>query len=386
MPEIALSELLRKMIEHGGSDLHITTNSAPMVRVHGVLRPLEYPELSPAETKQLAYSVLTDAQKHRFEESLELDFSFGIKGLSRFRANIFNQRGAVGAVFRSIPYEIRSFEELSLPPVIDKLCEKPRGLILVTGPTGSGKSTTLAAMIDKVNRDRHEHIITVEDPIEYLHGHKGCIVNQREVHADTHNFANALRAALRQDPDVVLIGEMRDLETTETALRIAETGHLTFATLHTNSAASSINRIIDIFPSGQQAQIRTQLSMVLEGIVTQALLPKANGQGRALAMEVLVPNAAIRNLVREDKIHQIYSMMQTGQDKYGMQTFNQSLASLYFKKQITLEMALARSSNQDELQDLISRGAAAIQAPPPRAPGYPAQGTRPQAPLGRVGR
>lgn len=386
MPEIALSELLRKMIEQNGSDLHITTNSAPMVRVHGVLRPLEYPELSPAETKQLAYSVLTDAQKHRFEESLELDFSFGIKGLSRFRANIFNQRGAVGAVFRSIPYEIRSFEELSLPPVIDKLCEKPRGLILVTGPTGSGKSTTLAAMIDKVNRDRHEHIITVEDPIEYLHGHKGCIVNQREVHADTHNFANALRAALRQDPDVVLIGEMRDLETTETALRIAETGHLTFATLHTNSAASSINRIIDIFPSGQQAQIRTQLSMVLEGIVTQALLPKANGQGRALAMEVLVPNAAIRNLVREDKIHQIYSMMQTGQDKYGMQTFNQSLASLYFKKQITLEMALARSSNQDELQDLINRGAAAIQTPPPRAPGYPAQGTRPQAPLGRVGR
>ncbi len=386
MPEIALSELLRKMIEHGGSDLHITTNSAPMVRVHGVLRPLEYPELSPAETKQLAYSVLTDAQKHRFEESLELDFSFGIKGLSRFRANIFNQRGAVGAVFRSIPYEIRSFEELSLPSVIDKLCEKPRGLILVTGPTGSGKSTTLAAMVDKVNRDRHEHIITVEDPIEYLHGHKGCIVNQREVHADTHNFANALRAALRQDPDVVLIGEMRDLETTETALRIAETGHLTFATLHTNSAASSINRIIDIFPSGQQAQIRTQLSMVLEGIVTQALLPKANGQGRALAMEILVPNAAIRNLVREDKIHQIYSMMQTGQDKYGMQTFNQSLASLYFKKQITLEMALARSSNQDELQDLINRGAAALQAPPPRAPGYPAQGARPQAPLGRVGR
>jgi twitching motility protein PilT len=387
MPEIALSELLRKMIEHGGSDLHITTNSAPMVRVHGVLRPLEYSELTPAETKQLAYSVLTDAQKHRFEETLELDFSFGIKGLSRFRANIFNQRGAVGAVFRSIPYEIRSFEELGLPSVITKLCEKPRGLILVTGPTGSGKSTTLAAMVDKVNRDRHEHIITVEDPIEYLHGHKGCIVNQREVHADTHNFANALRAALRQDPDVVLIGEMRDLETTETALRIAETGHLTFATLHTNSAASSINRIIDIFPSGQQAQIRTQLSMVLEGIVTQALLQKANGQGRAMAMEVLVPNSAIRNLIREDKIHQIYSMMQTGQDKYGMQTFNQSLASLYFKKQITLEMAMARSSNADELQDLINRGAAALQAPPPpRAPGYPSQGTKPQAPLGRVGR
>jgi len=386
MPEIALSELLRKMIENGGSDLHITTNSAPMVRIHGVLRPLEYSELTPAETKQLAYSVLTDAQKHRFEETLELDFSFGIKGLSRFRANIFNQRGAVGAVFRSIPYEIRSFEELGLPPVIEKLCEKPRGLILVTGPTGSGKSTTLAAMVDKVNRDRHEHIITVEDPIEYLHGHKSCIVNQREVHSDTHNFANALRAALRQDPDVVLIGEMRDLETTETALRIAETGHLTFATLHTNSAASSINRIIDIFPSGQQAQIRTQLSMVLEGIVTQALLPKANGQGRALAMEVLVPNSAIRNLIREDKIHQVYSMMQTGQDKFGMQTFNQSLATLYFKKQITLEMAMARTSNGDELQDLINRGAGSLQTPPPRTPGYPAQGTKPQAPLGRVGR
>jgi twitching motility protein PilT len=386
MAEIALSELLRKMTEQGGSDLHITTNSAPMVRVHGVLRALEYPELTPAETKQLAYSVLTDAQKHRFEETLELDFSFGIKGLSRFRANIFNQRGAVGAVFRSIPYEIRSFEELGLPAVIDKLCEKPRGLILVTGPTGSGKSTTLAAMVDKVNRDRHEHIITVEDPIEYLHSHKGCIVNQREVHADTHNFASALRAALRQDPDVVLIGEMRDLETTETALRIAETGHLTFATLHTNSAASSINRIIDIFPSGQQSQIRTQLSMVLEGIVTQALLPKANGQGRAMAMEVLVPNAAIRNLIREDKIHQVYSMMQTGQDKFGMQTFNQSLASLYFKKQITLEMAMGRSSNSDELQDLITRGTIALQNPQSRAPGHGAQGTKPQSPLGRVGR
>ena len=386
MAEIALSELLRKMTEQGGSDLHITTNSAPMVRVHGVLRPLEYAELSPSETKQLAYSVLTDAQKHRFEETLELDFSFGIKGLSRFRANIFNQRGAVGAVFRSIPYEIRSFEELGLPPVIDKLCEKPRGLILVTGPTGSGKSTTLAALVDKVNRDRHEHIITVEDPIEYLHTHKGCLVNQREVHSDTHNFASALRAALRQDPDVVLIGEMRDLETTETALRIAETGHLTFATLHTNSAASSINRIIDIFPSGQQSQIRTQLSMVLEGIVTQSLLPKANGEGRAMALEVLVPNAAIRNLIREDKIHQVYSMMQTGQDKFGMQTFNQSLASLYFKKQITLEMAMARSSNSDELQDLITRGTIAHQNPQSRAPGHSAQGAKPQSPLGRVGR
>lgn len=390
MPEIALSELLRKMIELGGSDLHVTTNSSPMVRVHGHLRPLEYPELTPAETKQLAYSVLTDAQKHRFEESLELDFSFGIKGLSRFRANLFNQRGAVGAVFRAIPYEIRSFEELGLPAVIQTLCDKPRGLILVTGPTGSGKSTTLAAMLDKVNRDRHEHIITVEDPIEYLHGHKSCLVNQREVNSDTHSFANALRAALRQDPDIVLIGEMRDLETTETALRIAETGHLTFATLHTNSAASSINRIIDIFPAHQQAQIRTQLSMVLEGIVTQSLLPRANGQGRVLAMEILVPNSAIRNLIREDKIHQIYSMMQTGQEKYGMTTFNQSLAMLYFKKLITLELALARSSNADELQDLINRGAAALQSGnQPSGPGAgrpPMPGGRPAVPLGRVGR
>ncbi len=385
MPEITLSDLLRKMIEQGGSDLHITTNSAPMVRVHGTLRALEFAELTPAETKQLAYSVLTDAQKHRFEETLELDFSFGIKGLSRFRANLFNQRGAVSAVFRSIPYDIRSFEDLGLPPVVQTMCDKPRGLILVTGPTGSGKSTTLAAMVDKINRDRHEHIITIEDPIEYLHSHKSCIVNQREVHADTHSFGNALRAALRQDPDVVLIGEMRDLETTETALRIAETGHLTFATLHTNSAVSSINRIIDIFPSGQQAQIRTQLSMVLEGILTQSLLPKANGQGRALAMEILVPNSAIRNLVREDKVHQVYSMMQTGQEKYGMQTFNQSLASLYFKKQITLEMAMARSSNADELQDLINRGAAALQTPM-RPAGPAAPGTRPQVPLGRVGR
>jgi twitching motility protein PilT len=360
-----------------------------MVRVHGILRPLDYAELTPAETKQLAYSVLTDAQKHRFEESLELDFSFGIKGLSRFRANIFNQRGAVGAVFRAIPYEIRSFDDLGLPNVVNSLCEKPHGLILVTGPTGSGKSTTLAAMLDKVNRERHEHIITVEDPIEYLHSHKGCIVNQREVNSDTHSFGAALRAALREDPDVVLIGEMRDLETTETALRIAETGHLTFATLHTNSASSSINRIIDIFPAHQQSQIRTQLSMVLEGILTQSLLPKANGQGRALAMEILVPNSAIRNLIREDKIHQIYSTMQTGQDKFGMQTFNQSLATLYFKKQITLELAMARSSNPDELQDLISRGSGLVQSTVSPLPGQIPGGrgpAKPMAPLGRVGR
>ncbi|HMF56818.1 MAG TPA: type IV pilus twitching motility protein PilT [Pyrinomonadaceae bacterium] len=357
-PQITLSELLKKMTELGGSDLHITTNTAPQVRIDGHLRPLEsYKLLTSADTKQLAYSVLTDAQKHRFEENLELDFSFGVKGLSRFRANIFNQRGAVGAVFRAIPYEIKSFETLGLPSVVKELCNKPRGLILVTGPTGSGKSTTLAAMIDKINIERHEHILTIEDPIEFLHNHKSCLVNQREVNADTRSFADALRTALRQDPDVVLVGEMRDLETIESALRIAETGHLTFATLHTNSAASTINRIIDVFPSEQQAQIRAQLSLVLEGILCQSLLPRASGQGRCMALEILVPNPAIRNLVREDKIHQIYSMMQTGQDKYGMQTFNQALATLYHKRQITLELALQRSSNADELRELIDRGA-----------------------------
>ncbi len=355
--QITLSELLRKLAEMGGSDLHITTNTPPQVRVDGHLRQLDgYKALTSADTKELAYSVLTDAQKHRFEENLELDFSFGVKGLSRFRANIFNQRGAVGAVFRAIPYEIKPFEALGLPTVVKTLCDKPRGLILVTGPTGSGKSTTLAAMIDKINSDRHEHILTIEDPIEFLHNHKNCLVNQREVNADTRGFAEALRTALRQDPDVVLVGEMRDLETIESALRIAETGHLTFATLHTNSAASTINRIIDVFPSEQQSQIRAQLSLVLEGILCQALLPRADGHGRSMALEILVPNAAIRNLIREDKVHQIYSMMQTGQDKYGMQTFNQALASLYHKRQISLDVAMQRSSNQDELKELIERG------------------------------
>jgi len=352
-----LSDLLKKMLEMNGSDLHITTNSPPQVRVHGHLTPLDMPPLTPAETKQLAYSVLTDAQKHRFEENLELDFSFGLKGLARFRGNCFNQRGATGAVFRVIPFEIKSFNQLSLPAVISKLCDKPRGLILVTGPTGSGKSTTLAAMIDKINSERHEHIITIEDPIEFVHQNKNCLVNQREVHADTKGFTEALRAALREDPDVVLIGEMRDLETIEAALRIAETGHLTFGTLHTNSAASTINRVIDVFPSHQQSQIRAQLSLVLEGICCQALLAKPGGQGRCMAMEILVPNAAVRNLIREDKIHQVYSAMQAGQDKFGMQTFNQSLASLYFQKQITLETAMQRSSMQDELNEMINRGA-----------------------------
>ncbi len=355
--QVTLPELLKKMTDAGGSDLHITTNSAPQVRVHGHLAPLAgYGPMTPADTKRLAYSVLTDAQKHRFEENLELDFSFGLKGMSRFRANLFNQKGAVGAVFRAIPYEIKTFDALGLPPVVSDLCKKPRGLVLVTGPTGSGKSTTLASMIDKINIDRHDHILTIEDPIEFLHNHKNCVVNQREVAADTHSFAAALRTALRQDPDIVLVGEMRDLETIEMALRIAETGHLTFATLHTNSAYSTINRIIDVFPSAQQAQVRTQLSLVLEGIMCQSLLPKSSGDGRTMALEILIPNAAIRNLIREDKIHQIYSMMQTGQDKFGMQTFNQALATLVHKRVITLEVAMQRTSNADELKELIDRG------------------------------
>ncbi len=356
-----LTEMLKRLVDTGGSDLHITTNSPPCIRVHGQLMPCEdLPALGPAESKQLVYSVLTDAQKHRFEQNLELDFSFGIRGVARFRANLFNQRGAAAGVFRRIPFDILSFEELGLPPVVRRLCDKPRGLVLVTGPTGSGKSTTLATMLDVVNQTRHEHIITIEDPIEFLHGHKKCLVNQREVHNDTHSFPDALRAALREDPDVVLIGEMRDLETIESALRIAETGHLTFATLHTNSAASSINRIIDVFPAHQQSQVRAQLSMVLEGILCQSLLPRADGQGRVLVMEILIPNAAVRNLIREDKVHQIYSAMQSGQDKFGMQTFNQSLFNLYHRGAITLELAMSRSSNTDELQDMVNRATANV--------------------------
>jgi twitching motility protein PilT len=354
---VSLHQLLKTMLEMGGSDLHVTNNSAPQVRVDGKLRQLDMPPLTAVETKQIAYSVLTDNQKHRFEENLELDFSFGIKNLARFRANVFQQRGSVAAVYRMIPYEILGFKELGLPPVVAQVCEKPRGLVLVTGPTGSGKTTTLAAMLDKVNKERAEHIVTIEDPIEYLHNHQKCLVNQRELHADTHSFPNALRSVLREDPDVVLIGEMRDLETIESALRIAETGHLTFATLHTNSAAQTINRIVDVFPGHQQPQIRAQLSFVLECIMCQTLLPRASGTGRVMAMEILIPNSAVRNLIREDKIHQIYSSMQTGQEKHGMQTFNQSLSTLYFQKQITLQVALTMSSNPDELQDMINRGA-----------------------------
>ena len=357
---VTIHQLLKTLVDQGGTDLHITTNSPPQIRIDGKMVPLQVPPLTAPETKNLVYSVLTDNQKHRFEDSLELDFSFGVKGLARFRANVFFQRGAVAGAFRTIPWEIKGTKELGLPEIVNTLCEKPRGLVLVTGPTGSGKTTTLAAMIDKINSERHEHIVTIEDPIEYLHAHKHCLMNQRELMADTQSFANALKSVLRQDPDVVLIGEMRDLETIESALRIAETGHLTFGTLHTNSAAQTINRIIDVFPPHQQSQIRAQLSLVLEGIMCQALLPKQNGHGRALAMEILIPNSAIRNLIREDKVHQIYSAMQVGQTKYGMQTFNQSLASLYFKRDISLELALSTSSNPDELQEMINRGAGAL--------------------------
>ncbi len=353
----SLHQLLNLMVDKGGTDLHLTTNSPPLVRVDGILSAMEnQPPLTAVETKRLAYSVLTDAQKHRFEEDLELDISFGVKGLARFRANIYQQRGAVAGAFRRIPYEILGFRELGLPPAVEPLCNKPRGLVLVTGPTGSGKSTTLASMIDKINREKPLHILTIEDPVEYLHSHKTAMVNQRELHADTLSFPAALRSVLREDPDVVLVGEMRDLETIESALRIAETGHLTFATLHTNSAPQTINRIVDVFPEHQQSQIRAQLSFVLEGIICQSLLPRTSGKGRALACEVLVPNAAIRNLIREDKIHQIYSTMQAGQLRYGMQTFNQSLATLYQQRKISLQTAMAHSSLPDELQDMINRG------------------------------
>ncbi len=350
-----LDQMLKELVARGASDLHITTGIPPMIRLHGHLTPLGDSPLAPAATKQLAYSILTDVQKQKFEEQKELDFSFGVRGLGRFRANIFLQRGAVGVAIRTIPYKIFTFQELGLPKVVEELCARPSGLLLITGPTGSGKSTTLTTMIDKINSERSEHIITIEDPIEFVHTHKKCIVNQREVHADTDSFAKALRAALRQDPDKVLIGEMRDLETIESALTIAETGHLTFATLHTNSAVQTINRIIDVFPAHQQPQIRAQLSFVLEGVLCQALIPRADGQGRVMVLEVMIPNPAIRNLIREDKVHQIYSTMQAGQEKSGMQTMNQSLLDHFLRRTITREVALGTSSNAEELMQMIQR-------------------------------
>jgi twitching motility protein PilT len=357
-----LPDLLKATMELGGSDLHLSIGSPPQVRVDGHLRRLELPVLTPDVIKSLCYSVLTDAQKKKFEEVWELDLAFGLRGVGRFRCNVFNQKGAVGAVYRLIPEKIRALDELGLPPVLSELADKPRGLVLVTGPTGSGKSTTLAAMIDRINLSQPKHILTIEDPIEYLHHHKVALVNQRELHADTQSFTLALRAALREDPDVVLVGEMRDLETMEAAMKLAETGHLTMATLHTNSAAQTITRIIDAFPAHQQAQIRTQLSLVLEGIVCQALLPKANGQGRVAALEILTATPAIRNLIRDDKIHQIYGTMQAGQEKFGMQTMNQSLARLVEKRVITRETAYNASSNRDELTLILDRGAPPVVA------------------------
>lgn len=359
-----LHDLLKYMIEKGASDLHITTGIPPSIRIDGGMKPIPGLEaLTATQTKDLCYSVLTDSQKHKFEENNELDLSFGVKSLSRFRANIFVQRGAVAAAIRTIPFKIKTFQELGLPQVVSDLCKKPRGLILVTGPTGSGKSTTLASIIDKINTDRNEHIITIEDPIEYLHPHKKCLVNQREVNADTKSFKDALKYILRQDPDVVLVGEMRDLETIEAALTIAETGHLTFATLHTNSAAQSMNRIIDVFSPHQQPQVRAQLSFVLEGVISQQLIPKIGG-GRLMALEIMLPNAAIRNLIREDKIHQVYSIMQTGQAKFGMQTLNQSLYELYLRKQISYDDCVGRSSNVDELIQMLTRAGLVSQQPP----------------------
>lgn len=353
---LTLHQLLKVMYEKGASDLHVTTGSPPQLRINGELIPLKTQPLGHIETKNLCYSILTDAQKHKFEEDNELDISFGVKGLSRFRGNVFMQRGAVAGAFRAIPFEIKSFEDLMLPEVVRTISDKPRGLVLVTGPTGSGKSTTLAAMVDRVNTERHDHIITIEDPIEFVHPHKNCLINQREVGADTQSFKRALKSILRQDPDVVLVGELRDIETIEAALTISETGHLCFATLHTNSCAQTINRIIDVFPAYQQPQVRAQLSFVLEGVLSQTLLPRADGNGRCLSLEIMVPNPAIRNLIREDKVHQIYSQMQVGQEKYGMQTMNQSLANLYFRRLVTMEEAMARSSDTDELRQMISQG------------------------------
>ncbi len=344
-----LHQLLKTMIEKGASDLHITTGTPPQLRIDGTLVPLKLQPLMPQETKQLCYSILTEDQKVKFEQNNELDLSFGVRGLSRFRANVFMQRGAVAGAFRAIPFKILTFEELGLPPIVSELSNKPRGLVLVCGPTGAGKSTTLASIIDKINSEKRFHVITVEDPIEYLHPNKLCIVNQREVGADTGSFTAALKYILRQDPDVVLIGEMRDLETIQAALTISETGHLVFATLHTNSAAQTVNRIIDVFPTHQQTQVRAQLSFVLEGVLVQQLLARADGPGRALALEVMVPTAAIRTLIRDDKVHQIYSQMQMGQDKHHMLTFNQSLFNLCGRGLISREEAFGRSSDAEEL-------------------------------------
>ncbi len=350
---VTLRELLELMVQKNASDLHLTVGSPPQLRIDGKLVKTQLDPLTPEDTRKLAYSIMSEKQRKRFEEQSELDLSFGIEQMSRFRCNVFMQRGNVAVALRLIPFRIRSFEELGLPKVVADFAKMPRGLVLVTGPTGSGKSTTLASVINKINLERHEHILTVEDPIEYLHRHNSALINQREVYSDTASFASALKYALREDPDVVLIGEMRDLETTEAALTISETGHLVFATLHTNSCAESINRIIDIFPPNQQEQVRVVLSFVVQAVVTQQLIPKIGG-GRVLTLEMMICTPAIRALIRDDKIHQIYSMIQAGQ-KYGMKTMNQSLAELYLSRKITLADALGRSSNLQELNEMISR-------------------------------
>ncbi len=351
---MTMRELLEEMVRRKASDLHITAGLPPQFRIDGHIISSNAEPLTPEMTKQLAYSILNDEQRKRFEMEKELDLSFGIKGLSRFRANVFLQRGVTTVAIRQIPFEIRTLDELGLPPVVGELATKQKGLILVTGPTGCGKSTTLAAIVDKINSERRCHIITIEDPIEYVHHHKRSIVNQREVQADTHSFAKALKYVLRQDPDVILIGEMRDLETIAAALTIAETGHLTLATLHTNSTYETINRIVDVFPEYQQSQVLAQLAFVLEGVITQQLIPRLGGKGRVLACEILVCTPAVKALIRERKIHQIYSLMQAGQ-KFGMQTMNQSLYKLYVTRQISLEEALGRSPDVTELEQMLSR-------------------------------
>lgn len=348
---VTMKQLLEEMVHRDATDLHISAGSPPLFRIDGVLVPSNYDVLTKEEAQQLVYSVMTEEQKKKLEEEWEVDFSFGITGLSRFRANAYKQRGSVSIAIRTIPYKIRSFEELGLPPVVEEFASRQKGLVLVTGPTGHGKSTTLASIIEKINNERRCHILTIEDPIEYLFANKKAYITQRQVESDTKSFARALKYALRQDPDVVMIGEMRDLETISAALTISETGHLTLATLHTNSAVESINRIIDVFPPHQQQQVRTQLAFVILGIITQALLPKIGG-GRVLACEVLVATPAVKAMIRDNKVHQIYSLMQAGQ-KYGMQTMNQSLYKLYMQRKITLETALSFSRDPEELERMI---------------------------------
>jgi len=365
----SIDELLANIEALHASDLHLSAGSAPLVRVNGVLGPLEdAPELTAEEAQQLLYRILSTEQQKRLEVERQIDLSYAISGVGRFRVNVFFQRGAVGAAFRLIPHKIRTLEELGLPPVLQKLTEKPRGLVLVTGPTGSGKSTTLAAMIDEINRNRSGHILTIEDPIEFLHRHRKCLVNQREIGTDARGFAEALRGALRQDPDVILLGEMRDLETVATALTAAETGHLVFATLHTRGAAATIDRIIDVFSAEQQAQIRAQLASAIEGVVTQTLLPTADGRGRVAAMEIMLPDYAVRNLIRQRKLEQVYSVIQTGTAR-GMQTPEQSLAELVQRGTVTTEVALESSSYPEQLLGLLGRSGAVSNGEPALAAG-----------------